>query len=152
MDIYVYLKDQRVTKVTGCTGDPSQVIVPIQDGYYRDIFSLTSQSEGLFFSGTKDDSGGTPKATNLQVPAFISGGVVPAGVITINQGAGNSKSEFIVSDFNISVTDEVAHAPLRQVTYNESYWAFPVSDGGVTMNMLFRQAIVEGWGNAPNDI
>jgi hypothetical protein len=123
---------------------PEEVVSTVNDGYYRDIFSLDAQAEGLYFVG-KLNSG---EDATIEIPALLSGGVVPDGAASVERPNTGGISAITVEGFKIAVSDEIAHAPLRQVAYQESYWAFPINKDGVDGFAYFRKAVVDGWGPA----
>lgn len=148
--IYVYLTSNEVATIEGCTGNPSQVTVSVEDGFYRDIFTGTSATN-LFFAGTSGVFPGTAKS--LAAPTFVNGGIIPVGdpttgYTTNTQLADDTKSEVKVDEFEVTVSDEYAHEPLRSQIYPITYWAFPTTKDGTTMNMYFRTTLVKGWGNS----
>jgi hypothetical protein len=144
----VYFRDTRVAKVAGVTSfTPEEVVSTILDGYYRDIFALDAVATGLHFVGL----GAGGDGATIEVPALLSGGIVPDGDATVVRGNSSSESAITVSGFKIAVSDEISHEPLRQVSYQESYWAFPVSKDGVSGFAYFRKSVVDGWGPADDN-
>jgi len=149
MDLYVYLTDQRVGRVVGCTGDPVTIEREVPLGTYRDIFTLPQDVSGLNFPGTFTEGGGGVNPQSQQVPDVVTGRLIPQGNVTIAKLLGDSTSELSVNTFEITLSDEIAHIPPRTEVIQQSYWAFPVTDGNTTMHMYFVKSMVTGWGNAP---
>lgn len=148
MDLFVRYRTGLRDKLTGVTGNPTEIAVTILNGYYRDIFTIESNVTGITFPGTEE---ATPKDASLPLPAAIFGRIVPTGDVTIERLENDTESSISVATFQIATSDEIAHAPLRQVQYQESYWAFPVNHDGISMNCMFRKAVVDGWSNADDD-
>lgn len=148
MDLWIRYRTGLRDKLTGVTGNPTEVAVTILNGYYRDIFTIESNVTGITFPGTEE---ATPKDASLPLPAAIFGRIVPTGDVTIERLENDTESSISVATFQIATSDEIAHAPLRQVQYQESYWAFPVNHDGISMNCMFRKAVVDGWSNADDD-
>lgn len=148
MDLFIRYRTGLRDKLTGVVGDPTEVNVTILSGFYRDIFTIDSNVTGLTYPGTEE---AVPVAASIQAPATVYGRLVPTGDVTIARLANDTNSELTVGSFAIATSDEIAHAPLRQIQYQEGYWAFPVFWEGVAMNCMFRKAVVEGWSNADAD-
>lgn len=148
--IYVYLTSNEVATIEECTGNPTLVTETVQDGFYRDIFTGTSAAN-IFFAGLSGVAPGNSKS--LAAPTFVNGGIVPVGdptnsYTTNTQLSDDTKSEVKVDEFKVTVSDEYAHEPLRPQIYPITYWAFPTTKNGTTMNMRFRTTLVKGWGNS----
>lgn len=149
--IYVYLTSNQIATVEGCTGNPTLEIETVQDGFYRDIFTGTSAAS-LFFTGTEGAFPGT--AASVAAPTFVNGGIIPEGAAgtdytTNTQLANDTEAHVKVSNFKVTTSDEYNHEPLRPTEFPITYWAFPTTKDGTTMNMRFRTTLVRGWGNAP---
>lgn len=158
MNMIIYFRDTRTATIAGCTGDPIEYVATIYNGYYRDQFTLEVDSDidnrnkDIYFPGTGIINPDPEFAKSFQTPAFVAGaGIVPAGDVTIDRLTNDSESRVTVSQFKVAVSDEVAHEPLRQVQYQESFWAFPYTHEGVSGYARFRQAVVDGWGPEPLD-
>lgn len=153
--IYVSLNNGNIITIANCTGDP--LIVDdrtIRDGYYRDLFTGTS-NDGLYFDGTfGDPAPGQPKS--LEAPPFLNGGIVPKGdptdfYATISQETTDPESRVQIPHFVVTASDEFAHEPLRQVIYDTTWYRFPTAQDGTTMYHDVRAIYVIGWGNVnPN--
>lgn len=154
-NIFIYFTNGDVAPLQGVTGNPSTVIAPFEDGYYRDQYSATSADE-LYFAGTAGDP--TEEPISIASPPFINGGIIPYSAgpdhfADKDQEDSDPESRVQIPEFVVTASDEYAHAPLRQVEYNVAFWAFPTTVDGTTMNMYFRQTLVRGWGNSnPNAI
>lgn len=147
MDLTIYFRDTTKALITGCTGDPSIVNATILNGYYRDIFALDGVAEGMYWRG--DGEGGDVGL--YPIPAVMAGGLVLQGDVTDQMGT-SGPPQLVPSSLKLSASDEIAHESLRQVSFQESFWAFPVNHDGLAMNMYFRMSEVKGWGNvAPID-
>ena len=151
MDITVYLRDSRTARITGCTGQPTEVDAVVSSGFYRDIFTLDAVYADQYYPGDHN-SGGGPTPQSFQVPAYAHGGIIPSGDVTIDRLSADIDSVVTITEFKVATSDDIAHEPLRQVRYTESFWAFPVAVNGETNVMMFRKSEVVGWGNvAPDD-
>lgn len=149
--IYVYLTSNQIAIVEGCTGNPTLEIETVQDGFYRDIFTGTSATD-IFYTGTSGAFPGNP--ASVAAPTFVNGGIIPVGAAntdytTNTQLQEDANSEVKVSNFKVTTSDEYNHEPLRPTEFPITYWAFPTTKDGTTMNMRFRTTLVRGWGNAP---
>lgn len=158
MNMTIYFRDTRTATVAGCTGNPTEVDAVVLNGYYRDQFTLEVDSDidnrnkDIYFPGKGLINPNPEFNISVQTPPFVAGaGIVPTGDVTIERLTNDSESRVSVSGFTVAVSDEVAHAPLRQVQYQESYWAFPYTLDGVSGNAYFRKAVVDGWGPEPLD-
>lgn len=158
MDIWVRLRSGLRDKLTGVTGDPTEVTATVQSGFYRDQFTLdvdatwADRNKEIYFPGKGIINPNPEFDISIQTPAFVAGaGIIPTGDVVIDRETNDSESKIQVSSFKVAVSDEVAHEPLRQISYQESYWAFPVNKDGILLNCMYRKAVVDGWSNADED-
>jgi hypothetical protein len=147
MILQIFFRDTRIARIAGVTSiEPEDAVSTILDGYYRDIFALDAVVTGLNYPGTEE---AIPKTANIPIPALLSGGIVPYGPVSISRLENDTESKLSIGEFKVAVSDEIAHEPLRQVQYQESYWAFPFTIDAVDGYAYFRKSVVDGWGPEP---
>jgi hypothetical protein len=130
------------------SGIVSQPELSVWSSEYRDTFNY---SNGLLQQASTYNSGGpSPEdvTTNTR-PANISNSegitLIPKGPVTIAQSESTFRGTITntgpfqsVAGFDVSITDEMAHAPLRQTFLKKSFWKFD-RGGSIAPRYLYAE-------------
>ena len=129
------------------------VIVAIDEmrvwsGEYRDIFDTTNGPLQQSGSYNNNPSGGTSKTVYASAAVTNAAGIalLPQNPVTVEKagesdiGGGNAVYTGLfesVAGFSVSLSDELAHFPLRQTLLNRTFWKF---DRGTSISPRYLYA------------
>lgn len=105
----------------------------VWSGEYRDIFDTTNGPLQQSGSYNNYSSGGTPTTFHASTAVTNAAGIalLPQNPVTVEKtgNEGGSSAAYTglfesVAGFSVSLSDELAHSPLRQTFVNRSFWVF----------------------------
>ncbi len=135
-------------------------ITRFDSGTYRDLFTSSTASLGIYKKRTDGDDAGFALATE---GAIATTGVasVPTGPATIEwnkiatTGGAEPVATSVVPTYentDVRVSDELNHFAPRQLSWNEAVWAITCVVGGETLIHYLRKSLVIGFSNLAPEI